>query len=346
MNITIITHKNCSDGAVSAALLSLYYESDVLSVDISHNVKVVEFQYNEPTEFINNISNQDIVYLTDISLPTYSLYTQLCLTNKRVISLDHHKTMMDNLILSNCDVFKHSNCGEYNCFKSNDNPNLTMYFPISDNLSGASLTLSYIKDTHGFVFGHDIEQTVYHVARRDLWKFDTDTKSFTSTMMYLVGTNVQSYLSIFKLWHISHGFNRPCDAIICNGNLLELKMKKFCEYQVGQYSTEPTTIELNGKVGNISFLIKEDTSKIRHLSETASLLLDSNPTVDVVGVVYYPNTHSDLVVSFRSRMGSELTAIDLATNNGGGGHISAAGCTIDGLTLDSFKRHDILDYII
>lgn len=88
MNISIIYHSADFDGFTSAYILKDYHKED--------NVKLYGHNYGLSTEWVNEIKNQDIVYLADISFnKSHSEIIQLSKSNEKIIYIDHHKSAIE-----------------------------------------------------------------------------------------------------------------------------------------------------------------------------------------------------------------------------------------------------------
>jgi len=319
--------------------MKLYHEG------LGDKVKIIPYQYKESLGFLSDIKDQDIVYLTDISLPSYNHYQELSKRNVKVISLDHHKTMKDTLIKYNPDLIKVRRDDSYDSYFDRTLTNILIYYPSETNpLSGCGLVSEYLSNLYGFELPPMIRMVIHHVSKRDLWDFsDQDTRPYTSIIHELSGTSPEAFCALFKLWVHQEEHNQDMrglfSSLLKDGEDLVCEMEEKITLAVDSYLLEPLVKNLSGKIGKVAFLAKEDLTCFDHLSETANKALTLNPDLSAVGVLFYSSYDSkSLIISWRSREGVDLTAHALATERGGGGHILAAGCKIEGMDKVTLKE--------
>lgn len=299
---TIISHANCTDGMMSAFLYYVYY----LSINSIDSVEFIFQQYNKELPIIK--SNNVIV--TDFCFSKEQLENKV-FDNKNVFILDHHETATTSYGGYGSHFGKCSNECNFNVLLEKD-------------LSGAGLVLATIgydiwknlinivKDTdkRDVIFDR-IKYLAKRVQDRDLWKFEyADTKAVYELL--------NSIPSTFEAWK---ELIIDTDESAFQSKLQEMKIRVAMRTEIAtEYANKAKIV----KYGNKTFAVVNCPSNFA--SEVGDILGKNNS----FAVMFTVSAKDNIAIcSMRSNKDTGENVSIIAKNLGGGGHINAAGFSID-----------------
>lgn len=292
---TVLYHKNCSDGLMSAVLLSLYYQ------EIREDANFMAVNYSEP---MPEVVGGDIV-IVDFSY-TPEVLEVASRTVKSIVMLDHHLSAAKQW-------------GGYKRFTHRcvDGSGCAMHLTIKEERSGAGLTWDYIqeqlgeKDSDIFkgnrYIANRLLRIVLAVEDRDLWKFSIPGTAIIGEVLRAVPMTVAAW-SNFIMGSSSEEFEAACVVAAT-----ELALK---ERQSQGLAKKAKVMTLEG----IPFPIPVVNCSAEFTSRVGEILYQEHPAALMWA--------SDGATVFGSYRSNQVDVSVLAAQFGGGGHASAAGFRI------------------
>lgn len=289
----VIYHHPCADG-ITAAVIANTALGCV-------NTELLPWNYNKEQKFIDehleSCKDRD-VYILDFSF-SKDLTDQIINLSNKTYWFDHHASAFENWLGKSVvptDKFTASS----NKF----------YIRLNNNKSGARITWDYFE----LYQDGSIPLLVQVVEDRDLWKFQLPGTKHISLALRSYGMDVE-------VW--------------------EEFLFKDCE--TAKLEQEGITIEryqnqlLNSFNKHTMLTKDEDTNcegiivnaPVSLASDLAELLFSLNRDANYCIVWQESTIENGIFVSARSRKTSSLTARNIASRYGGGGHEHAAGFSID-----------------
>lgn len=289
--ISVIYHKNCNDGIMSAYLMyRLYQEFDTSCSEI-------EFI---PDDYSNKIFpkvNGDKLFILDYS---YGLTTLREIASSgdftNIIMLDHHESTADEY-----GGYKRYNSIVNSCICS---------INLEKDKSGAGLTYEYICENYPdsqVANDKDLARYVSLVQDRDLWKFEyVETKAF------------HSLLSKYRnsLQEVDNLLSSPAyeiNALISQEQIvLNYKQSLFKDL-----ASKAVDIEFQG------YIVPIVNCPSQFASDVGEILYQNKPFS-----ICYVTSKDKVILSLRSDKTKGVNVKEIAEKFGGGGHIPAAGCSL------------------
>jgi oligoribonuclease NrnB/cAMP/cGMP phosphodiesterase (DHH superfamily) len=292
---TVLYHKNCSDGMMSAVLLSVHY------AETNQEATYVAVNYNEP---MPEVAGTEVV-IVDFSYPPEVLEAASKIATS-ITMLDHHLTAANQW--GGYKRFTHR------CF---DGTGCEMHLTLKEERSGAGLTWDYIQEqlgeTDSMYFKESpgsiwidgkLKRVMLAVEDKDLWKFSLpDTKVIGEALRALPLT-IEAWTS-FILHSAPSEFN---EALLTAETILATK-----ERQAQGLAKKATVKELRG----IPFPIPVVNCPAEFTSRVGEILYAEHPAALMWA--------SDGISAFCSFRSNQVDVSSFAAQFGGGGHAAAAG---------------------
>lgn len=292
---TVLYHKNCSDGMMSAVLLSIHYREN------DEKANFIAVNYNEP---MPEIAGTDVV-IVDFSYPPEVLEAASKVATS-ITMLDHHLTAAKQW-------------GGYKRFTHwcADGTGCEMHLTLKEERSGAGLTWEYIQEEIGgfssVYFNEEpnahrivgkLKRVMLAVEDRDLWKFSLPDTAVICEALKAIPLTIEAWTS-FILRSSAEEFN---DSLKTAETILATK-----ERQAQALAKKAVIKTLKGipfpiPVVNCSAEVTSRVGEILYAEHPAALMWASNGEF--------------AFCSFRS---NEVDVSVLAAQFGGGGHTAAAG---------------------
>ena len=325
----VLYHRSCTDGFMSAWLLwaAAKLINETLAIENPEkqiNLQFIPVQYKEEIPNINNIKENDILYIVDFSYsPTDML--ELAKKFKKIIMLDHHDSAAEWYNYG-CYCFDISVCYH------NDNElrhHQTAFFTkLIKEKSGAGLTLKYVDDMvfsrisktfndHPIIEKLDlIRSLAIRVEDRDIWNFYHSDTRVVHTLL-----NNKNYT--FEWWYkLIVEMNDSEFADEFNKAKIEEGIKIHYE---NLWSKRVSIVKFEGY----------DIAVINCPSDFASNTCDLI-SKDYPFVIAWSASSTKVFMSLRSNKENGVNVKEIAKKYGGGGHINAAGVSIDSSKLYLF----------
>lgn len=356
--VTILYHKNCMDGFVSAYLTEHLLRRALNAQD----VLFMAMQYND---MLPDVDADNFVFMVDFCMDpkTLSLLASKC---RGLTVIDHHYTQLSKVVPAVWD-------GSYNVIFADENVN---------NMAATGIMLKLAK----FVAGHndtnkfldeDLEAMAQVVNNYDIWAHDgkldsheNRMKNFFSKFIQPIYFREREYLDIDPLVYqpnvtllVKHMLDNWKDASgVMDGQVWNTALYKG-EAAQGIIHTKELTVlphprryfftitplgdhldtiqaqwpELMTDSIKIDFHTKKTPSElVAHLSAPEIL---GNYALLLVKMKEHDETNPDAVwtIRWRGPKKSPITAAIVAEHFGGGGHVGASGLRTE-LTDDDFIK--------
>ncbi len=303
--ITVMYHKNCIDGLMSAVnYYAMYKEKDLLS-----SVTFLPVQYGEPLPPLELIKDRVVIVL-DFSF-SYAQTQEIIKICKQFSMLDHHQSAIDNLMQEGLfpDALFNS-AAIVQCTHLVAGANYRIL--IDKDKSGA--TLAYYSVLSSIANVQTLAALKYlsvRVADRDLWKFEFhDSKAVHEFLSHIRGDVGRVYDTIFKT------VQTPMQEINDWVNWADVRVT-FREELAMNYAKKAVVVPFMGY----------DTPVVNVASDFASLVGDFLGKENPLAAMYVV-TNDKVLVSLRSNQATGVNVKEIAAKFGGGGHDHAAGFSI------------------
>lgn len=302
MKTTILYHKNCTDGFISALNFYAYYK-ELNELD---NVTFIPVQYNQGLPDKTYIEGKD-VYVLDFSFSKEDTVKLIEMTSS-LNMLDHHKAAVDNLFtgerfIENSVVEKDDYAGVYFLHTK------TASLMVDKKESGA--TLAY-NEAGKLIANENIRNRLQylsvHAKDRDLWKF----KLKDSLAVY-------EYCNKFN-FDLEQGYKE----LVCSEN------KEFSQNIINSQIRVDMRDELANKYA-------KKHSMIKFMGYVIPVVNVSSDFSSIVGdilnkkhpfALMYSVGFDKIYVSLRSDEQTGVDVNEIAKKLGGGGHVNAAGFSV------------------
>lgn len=316
-------------------------------------IKFVEMNYTNTTKFWETFgaltaeaarTNKTItVHLLDYTLPLLEMERLLSCNWCEVVWIDHHATVINNIEASSVQLPKVRDALDVLSCRDPDNlPNgcvgvfdedapgactlaFKFYFPNRDTVPPM---LEYIGDRDVWSFMLEHSMAINAGLRVTYERFSRSSKaptpekvikSIAHDMFNKVDFQAEEAIgnTLMSYWQ-----NSATEAIL-HGSKLRV--------ETGDATTHIGLVFLSGwgeDIGEIAQFILETAPKLAK-KDTASLIAAQN-----IVAIAYMKPKGGFGISFRSHKAfyDKVTAKSLAEALGGGGHVNAAGCSVDKLT--------------
>lgn len=289
--ISVIYHKNCNDGIMSAYLMyRLHQELDTSDLSI-------EFIPDDYSSKVFPIVNGDKLFILDYS---YDSTTLKQLTESgvftNIVMLDHHETTADNY-------------GGYKRYTSTIN-SCQCSINIQKEKSGARLTYEWICENYpesDVANDSHLERYVNLVQDRDLWNFNyIETKAFHS----LLSKHRNSLQEVDNLL--------SCPAYEVNSLISQEQIVlNYKQSLFKDLANKAVDIEFQG------YKVPIVNCPSQFASDVGEILYQDKPFS-----ICYVTSKDKVILSLRSNKIEGVNVKEIAEKFGGGGHIPAAGCSI------------------
>lgn len=326
--IKVFYHKNCSDGFLAGFNAYVYFRMrDKLDM-----VEFLEIQYGDALPDLKNKH----VYFLDFAISPEK-FIELEKEALSVTMLDHHKTALKEY--ANADL-SHSGCcntGKRKGFLSFAN-NRASEITLDMEQSGCYMAHKYFKtcddsgQDYSRFYGADfldcLELLNIHIQDRDLWKFN-----FADTKAYYELLNDPKYRTFEGLFECLDGIKVNEFLSLIEPYKIRVEMR---ENQASVIASRVREVTINGyavAIVNAPSLLASEVGSILSSKYAAAIMY----VVDV----------DHAIMSIRSKTGSAVASIDIATHFGGGGHRHAAGVKMQRKAFFEFYEAAIAsDYVV
>lgn len=352
----VITHKNCIDGALAAAIMVLKKNvplENVFELGHCNGDWVAENKYLESLGFFNKldqIQRENItVYVTDHGLqPINASRLLIRYPHLRIINIDHHATNLEA-----------HNTKDYNHLVSNDR--YKTFF--SNRYSGAGLAWIYCTmgsdqetlddaelngiDLLGEPFVSNVPPIVHYVQDGDIWtwKYRSASEPFTTTLRAHCAS-ASDIIELFGDELISHPDNasnkyfKLYEDYITSG--IAIMMYRQSLINSAKKGVEKIAVNIDGIKYN-GLLVNTHLALSSHL---LNQLVDENDSIKFA--IAWCREGGDKYLSseyqFSIRSNSDFDCSIIAKHFGGGGHKQACGFkVINNDELATIIFHDLLD---
>ncbi len=177
--------------------------------------------------------------------------------------------------------------------------------------SGATLAREWLFGDTNSILGQPVRESniLQYVQDRDLWQWRLPCSREVSAALKDWEPDVET-------WH-RNIYEEPISIndLVSVGSVILRQVERYAKSRAKKcYPVE---------IGEMPVLLCNAT---QHMSEVAEQILESNP--EAVAAVFWQDSPDQISLSFRSRDGADITALDVARSLGGGGHQNAAGARI------------------
>ncbi len=302
MKTTILYHKNCTDGYISALNFYAYYKE----LNILDEVVFIPVQYNQSLPDQAYIRDK-IVYVLDFSFSKEDTVKLIEMASS-LNMLDHHKAAVDNLFtgerfIDSSVVEKDDHAGVYFLHTK------TASLMIDKKESGATLAYNevgkLIKNDH---VRKRLDYLSIHAKDRDLWKFTLKDS-----------LAVYEYCNKFN-FDLEEGYKE----LVCSEN------NEFTENITKSQIRVDMRNELANKYAKKHSIIKfmGYTVPVVNVSSDFSSIVGDILNKDHPFAVMYNVGYDKIYVSLRSDKETGVDVNEIAKKLSGGGHVNAAGFSI------------------